>query len=258
MIKPDPTVRRALSPSIRQGPSPGRVTAVIPPHSISASRAAAGLKSGSGTQQATPARPIATVVDEEQLHRRFMQSVSDKRLKSTLAIKNGGGRQQQERLQPQRGTPIGKTVPTDGGTVQRLAKSVPCSEHSHSHSHSTSSSRSDRSLTGSMTASGNTMNPNESRTGNYGTANTTGFKLADDLSRSPPPAAIIIPPSVARSLSLKAAKDSARSKSPESRSITREQLDYGPLLKSNEVQVLYRSPESIEASASSLGWCLLF
>lgn len=87
---------------------------------------------------------------------------------------------------------------------------------------------------------------------------SNSHELRDNKAKSPPPAAIIIPAHVAESLSARnkgrlavvASNSSQTSLSnsdlsvSQSGGITREQLEYGTLLKTGEVQVLYRSPDA--------------
>lgn len=202
LIKPDRTVRVARSP----------VDSVAP-------------KSSS---QRAPVPRVATVVGEEQLHQRLIESKSLRRIATgrspSETADKGSGRQ-----------------------VSASLKQQPQPQNSRSASASSSSSS--------------------------GSSSSTS-RGAHDGVRSPPPAAIIIPPSVAKSLSYRAGSSSGAGASGQSSvlagaassrsspaigaGISREQLEYGPLLRNDEVQVLYRSPDANSDSLSAFSPLSIF
>lgn len=191
LIKPDLTVRaeaRARVIQVPQSPS-GRVL---------------------------PSKPeprVATVVDDKQLHRRFLESRSNRR--SPDSARRGRDSKSLDR----------KRSGSRPKSPKVGAKTTKPKSASNSNSASTSSS--------SSSSSGS------SRGG----------------PRSPPPAAIVIPASVAKSLSARssaASRQSQQNSGSQSGPISLEQLEYGPLLKSNEVQVLFRSPDSNSSSESGV------
>lgn len=208
-IKPDPTVRRAVA--ARVSPKEGQK----------------GSKEATGVADQDPvvfkAQPlrIVTAVDEEQLHQRLVESCSS-------------GKQ-----------PLGQVRPK---TPERKCRDRYCEVHKKQ---PTVSYKSDSSKSNSSSSS---------------SANRI------DQFKSPLPTTILIPPDVAKSLSQRS-KDqekldpfinnrniSTNSPShedsrgsgksliyhPPNSKISREQLEYGPFLKQDEVQVLYRNPESAD------------
>lgn len=173
---------------------------------------------------------VATVVDEEQLHKRFVDQRSNSLQKLTYKSPS-------ERLKRSTSPKLSKSSSNltnleihadDSGNkaakvTTKKKETSPTSDNSKvNSSKKSSSSSSDKSHSSSL-----------------------------DGKRSPPPNAIVIPSSVAKSLSSRALNNPSNSSgSRESLSqqkpnsvINREQLEYGSLLKSGEVQMLYRSPD---------------
>lgn len=226
-IKPDPTVRRARSPSSSQA----TMHIVQLPSKIKSPR------------------PVATAVDEEQLQKRLMESVSEKKQPRPQTVSV-----QQAREESRSATT----------TTNRLTDTE---TRSTSMPPTTATTSSTENKSGSSSSGSGSSQSSSSREGQHHRL----LRGADsDKSSSPPPAAIIIPPNVAKSLSSRRPPVvSAPNRTPESPSsfssnsdlnvprspepqgsmITREQLEYGSLLKSNEVQVLYRSLESIRGKS---------
>lgn len=187
-IKPDPTVRRQVTHKTIRTPDVNQQDNDIVNHELA--------------KTAQPLR-VVTVVDEEQLHKRLVESSS----------KNKKDKQ---------------------GSPNRDRLNAPETSVEKSVSDSASSSSS----------------------------NSIGRH------KSPLPTKILIPPEVAKSLSKQdreksiqpVANDPANSQSNSNVSdklspvgpqdpptkITKEQLEYGPFLKHDEVQVLYRSPEAAD------------
>lgn len=203
IIKPDPTVRRASV-----------VRVISPSRSVVSSSTSGSL----GRPGSSPQRVVATVVGEEQLHKRLVESQSD--------------RSQRE---PKPAAPP--------GSLRQLNRRSPKTHRNNNHNHKTASASSSLSSSSSSSSS-----------------SSGGANREDDSGgvRSPPAAAIVIPPDVAESLSSKrhlgaplsagrsSTQKGAASQSSGSSSngpiLSREQLEYGQVLKSGEVQVLYRSP----------------
>lgn len=203
LIKPDPTVRaqKARSTVLKGSKSP---------------RAAAESESR---------LRIATVVDEELLHKRFVESKSEKHTNSY-----------------QKSTCKSSLGQTKRSNSPRLSKS-------------TSNLTDPSGSTTFVSSSDNSgINPKESSS-----SSSAEKSHSSSEKRSPPPNAIVIPPSVTKSLSSRAFSDSSNKPDSSSSSkgstssltlkqnavrINSEQLEYGSLLKQGEVQMLYRSPES--------------
>lgn len=191
---------------------------------------------------------VATVVDEEQLHKRFIESKSSKL------------------------SALGRTSLNTNEMAQQF-NSSDCSNNIESGKRNLTVKQpvivsNDNQKTPSKSSSSSTSSSNGGKT----------LPLGRDTeeTKSPPPAAIIIPANVAKSLSARknlsnafkanqrfsseprhdlSSSSSSSLLSPsrqiknvrggidQEMAITREQLDYGPLLKQGEVQVLFRNPE---------------
>lgn len=198
IIKPDPTVRRASV-----------VRVISPSRSVTST-------SGSWSQSDSPRRAVATVVGEEQLHKRLVESQSER--------------------------------------VQREAKPAPSSPRSlrQANRRAIKTNRIGHKLASSPSSVSSSSSSSSSSSGEANREDDSGGP------RSPPAAAIVIPPDVARSLSSKrhsgaplsagsslAQKGASQSSGSSSGPIlSREQLEYGQVLKSGEVQLLYRSPHA--------------
>lgn len=199
-IKPDPTVRRqAIHKNVRP-------TGENEPSDETSNQEA---------YKTTQPLRVVTVVDEEQLHKRLVES-SSKNKRDKFAIRQTSS--------PNQARP--KSPDNNNDRSERSLKSV-------SDSASTSSSN------------------------------------GIDRQKSPLPAKILIPPEVAKSLSKRnrelsiepvadnqgkgsqshssvSGKSSSGASQDPPAKITKEQLEYGPFLKHDEVQVLYRSPEAAD------------
>lgn len=264
LIKPDPTVRqqRAHHHIIRMSTSRARSPPLVADSSkiIEPPSEDPNAKNTISAAFRTPASSrVAVVVDEEQLQKRFRDSISDKKQNrpqqaanspSSAPVDNGQHQQQQPKRTPPAPQPPAP-APTTSSTDRRSLRARQASMSQNLKSVSSSSSGS----------------PSRSNSSSHSSSHDADDEI--DGMRSPPPTAIIIPPSVAKSLSSRAlarplaagaatldapaqlSAVSAAAAAP-SAAITREQLEYGPLLKPGEVQILYRSPDS---DSTSLGSC---
>lgn len=172
---------------------------------------------------------VVTAVDEEQLQKRL------------LSVQSSGSNPNDFRATHER-TPL---------TASKTNASIDPSLTRRSASRTKDLSRTQRSNDSGSKSSGSASSSSTSTTTR---TNTTSSPSGEqDAGCSPPPTTIIIPGDVVRSissrrssqtsLSLATPRSNGRPIAPAS-PITREQLEYGRLLKSGEVQVLYRSPES--------------
>lgn len=215
-IKPDPTVRRATAAR-----SPNE-------NQRNADEATGGTDQDPVVFKALPLR-VVTAVGEEQLHKRLVESGSS-------------GRELIKQVQSEK--------------PERRCRDKYCEVHKKQ----TNNSNSERS--------------NTSKSNSSSSSSTNEIEQF----RSPLPTTILIPPDVAKSLSQKSrdqekrvvendnkqrddnnnastgnlssessnGSNSSSKYHPPNSKITRAQLEYGPFLKQDEVQVLYRNPESAD------------
>lgn len=200
LIKPDPTIKAQIA----------RSSNVKTPKSPKTCEKEARLR-------------VATVVDEEQLHKRFVDQRSSSLQKLTHKSPSDRMRRSQSPKLSKSSSNLTNLKSDDcnqAATITMKEEAAPSDNSKVNSSKKSTSSSSDKSHSSSL-----------------------GEK------RSPPPNAIVIPSSVTKSLSSRALTDCSGSRESLSQQkpnsvINREQLEYGSLLKSGEVQMLYRSPNS--------------